>query len=89
MLTPAQRALHARAAAYASWAATADRSARARPGQAALMARFERQVDPDGTLPTAERARRAEDARRSYMLRLALASSKARAARKAVRDASQ
>ncbi|MGW0759453.1 hypothetical protein ACWD1Y_23770 [Streptomyces sp. NPDC002814] len=45
------------------------------------MDRFEREVDPDGTLAPEERARRAEHARRSYFLRLALASSRARAAR--------
>ncbi len=81
-LTPEQRALRARAAAYASWAATSDPSARGRPGQAALRSRFEREVDPDGVLPSAERARRAEAARKAFFARLALASSKARAARK-------
>jgi hypothetical protein len=35
------------------------------------MARFERQVDPDGTLPPAERDRRADMAMRAYMGQLA------------------
>jgi hypothetical protein len=46
-------------------------------------ARFERQVDPKGKLPPAERARRAAHAERAYMLQLAYRSAKARAARKA------
>jgi hypothetical protein len=41
-------------------------------------ARFEREVDPDGTLPAAERAARAERARRAYMLTLAAKSAAAR-----------
>jgi len=45
------------------------------------MARFEREVDPDGTLPPEERARRAEHKRKAYFARLALKSAKARRAR--------
>jgi hypothetical protein len=48
----------------------------------ARAARFEAQVDPDGKLPPAERARRAAHAERAYMLRLAYKSAKARAERK-------
>jgi hypothetical protein len=46
------------------------------------MDRFERQVDPDGTLPADERAKRAESARKAYFTALALRSSRARAARR-------
>jgi hypothetical protein len=53
------------------------------PARAAFLDRFEREVDPDGLLPAAERARRAEHARKAYFTRLALKSAKARAARKA------
>jgi hypothetical protein len=81
-LTPSQRTQRARVAGYASWAATSDPSARGRPGQAALRSKFEREVDPDGVLPSAERARRAEAARKSHMHRLAFTSSRVRAARK-------
>ncbi len=42
---------------------------------------FERQVDPDGVLPEEERLRRAECARKSYMMQLALKSAKARRVR--------
>jgi hypothetical protein len=45
------------------------------------MATFEAQVDPDGILEPAERARRAESARKAHFGRLALASAKARRAR--------
>jgi hypothetical protein len=47
-------------------------------GRAAFLARFEAEVDPDGTLPIEERRRRAEHARAAYFARLALASAKAR-----------
>ena len=44
----------------------------------AFMARFEREVDPDGTLTAEERARRAEAARKAYFAQLAHKSAKAR-----------
>ena len=44
----------------------------------AFMARFEREVDPDGTLSPEERARRAEAARKAYFAQLAHKSAKAR-----------
>jgi hypothetical protein len=43
---------------------------------------FEREVDPEGILPEAERLRRAAYARKAYFTRLALASAKARAAKR-------
>jgi hypothetical protein len=39
---------------------------------------WEREVDPDGVLDPVERARRAEHAKKSYVIRLALKSAKAR-----------
>jgi hypothetical protein len=56
-----------------------------KPAREAFKARFEAQVDPDGILPPEERARRAQHAMQAHMTRLALASSKARARRKAGR----
>ena len=47
-----------------------------------LEAKFLREVDPNNELPESERLRRAESARRAYYQRLALASAKARKARK-------
>jgi hypothetical protein len=81
-LTPEQRILRARSAAHALHARRDARETTAEARRTAN-ARFERQVDPDGTLPPDERARRAEHARRSYFLSLALKSAKVRAARKA------
>jgi hypothetical protein len=80
-LTPNQRILRARIAAHASWAKETDRTARTEPGRKALMDRFEREVDPEGKLPPAERAKRAENARKAYYTALALKSAKARAKR--------
>lgn len=76
--SPGDRSLVATIAAHESWARTADRSARTAPARAALMARFEAEVDPDGTLPPAERARRAESKRKAYFARLALKSARSR-----------
>lgn len=78
--------LRAQVAAHESWAHTSDRSARTAPARAALMARFEADVDPDGMLPPDERARRAKHARKAYFLRLALKSAKARRARVVVAE---
>ncbi len=72
------RALIARLAAHTRWSAVSDPSAATAPARKAALDRFEKQVDPDGTLPPAERARRAEHARKAYFTRLALASAKAR-----------
>lgn len=80
---PEDRSLIARAASHASWAATTDRSARTSAGRRKFLDRFEREVDPDGTLAPDERARRADHARRAYFLALALRSAKVRRARAA------
>lgn len=50
--------------------------------RAAFLGRFEDEVDPNRELSVAERARRAEHARKAYFTRLALASARARRARK-------
>ena len=73
----------ARLGAYESWAKTADRTARTAPGRAAANTRFEREVDPNNELPPAERAKRAEYARKAHFTRLALKSAKVRRARAA------
>jgi hypothetical protein len=82
-LTPSERSLRARLAVHTSWANTRDRSARTAPGRRAAMERFERGVDPDGSLSPAERSRRAEQAMRAHMARLALKSAKVRRRRRA------
>lgn len=75
---PADRALIARIAAHTSWANTPDPAARTAKARAAALERFERQVDPDGTLPPAERARRAEAARKAHFLGMARKSADSR-----------
>jgi hypothetical protein len=48
------------------------------PANAGFRRKFERQVDPAGVLPEAERAVRVERARRAYMLQRAAKSAAAR-----------
>jgi hypothetical protein len=49
--------------------------------RSAFLSGFERHVDPTGILPPAERARRAEAARKAHFYRLAILSAKTRRAR--------
>jgi hypothetical protein len=72
-----------------SWLNTEDRPARTEAARAGLQSRFERQVDPEGegTLDPAERHRRAESARKAHMLKMQLASLKARRQRRQGGDA--
>jgi hypothetical protein len=79
-LTPEQRTQRARIAALTRWAGE-DRRAVSRQH---LFARYVREaVEADPSIDHAEAARRAEIAVRAHMTRLAFASSRARAARKA------
>ena len=77
-MTPAQRTLRAKLAAHASWANTANRSTRTEAARKASHDRFERQVDPDGTLPTDERRQRAASARKAFYTAMAYRSAQAR-----------
>lgn len=90
-LTPTQRMLRAQVAAYARWARTpqAERTANGKRGHAALLARFEQELDPDGVLPPDERARQVDRLYRAHMARVRLARSKAGTARKRGGDASE
>lgn len=81
-MSPAQRSMQARMAALRSWANTPDPSGRTAPARAAFLARFEREVDPEGVLGEVERKRRAEHARKAYFAKLSLSSSKARGRRR-------
>lgn len=85
-LTPAERRMRSQLGAHAQWARTDDRTARTAAARAAFHKRFERQVDPDGVLDPAERAKRAEHARQAHMLKLAMASAKARRLRAQVAE---
>jgi hypothetical protein len=80
MPTHEERQLYGRLGAHESWARTADRAARTRPAREAMLAKFEREVDPDGALAPVERAIRDEHARKAYYTRLAIKSAQARRA---------
>jgi hypothetical protein len=75
---PSTRLLIAQIAAHEKWAATDDRTAATAAARAAFTDRFEREVDPDGQLDPAERARSAESKRRAHFRRLALKSAQSR-----------
>ena len=75
---PMAKDINRRIAAEISWARTHDRTARTRPREKRSSKRFEKEVDPDGTLPPEERRQRAEHAKRAYMLQLAKRSADAR-----------
>lgn len=77
MLTPAERSMRARLGAHALHAKHGLEQTTA-AGRAAFLSRFEKEVDPDGILPIAERQRRAEHAKKAYFTKLALKSAQAR-----------
>jgi hypothetical protein len=81
MITPEERSLRARAAAHRMHAAGKTNT---QPGRDAFLAKFEREVDPDGVLPEAERRRRALHARKAHMLTLSMKSAQTARAKKAV-----
>lgn len=76
VLTPSERTLRARLVAHVLHASV-DSRVHTKPARRAFMARFEDQVDPDRISP-AQRARRAEHAKKAYFIRLALKSAQAR-----------
>lgn len=79
-LTPEQRSHRARIAAH-TLHGTHDPVKLTEPARRAFLERFEREADPEGILPEAERKRRATHLMKAHMGRLALASSKARRAK--------
>lgn len=76
-MLPDNRQLRARIAAHAMHAQHDGRRV-TRSARKAFLDRFEREVDPDELLSPQERARRADQARRSYFSALALKSAQAR-----------
>ncbi len=76
-LTPSERVMRARMAAYMLHARYDPRET-TKAARRAFNQRFLDQVDPDGRLPEAERRRRAEAARRAYFTRLAYLSARKR-----------
>jgi hypothetical protein len=81
-LTPAERSLRARIAVH-TLHATRDARETTAAARVGFLARFEREVDPDGMLDPNERRRRAEHARRAYFARLSMAAAAARRAKRA------
>ncbi len=78
----ADRALRGRIGAYRLHA-THDTMVVSKPGRDAFLAKFYDQVDPDRTLPEAERERRATMARKAHMAALAYRSARSRSKRAA------
>ncbi len=76
-MTPTQRSMRARLAAYSKHAQTDARESTA-PAREAFLDKFTAAVDPRGELGDAERQRRATALKRAYFARLALRSSRAR-----------
>lgn len=76
--TDTERSQRSRVIAHKRWAHEPDRTAATAPARSAFLARFEREVDPDGQLDPAERAKRADNARSAYFRELALKSARAR-----------
>ena len=79
---PQERRLRAEIGAHEKWAREPDRPAATAKARRAFLAKLEAEVDPAGVLPPEERARRVEHKRQAHMKRMALASSRARAAKK-------
>lgn len=78
-MTPAERTMRSRAAAYAQWAAEPDWTARTAPARAGLAARFERlALEKHPGLTGAELAKYAEVERRKFYADMALKSAAAR-----------
>lgn len=76
--SPAERSLAGRVGAAHLHSRIQDPAAHTAAARKAFLDRFERQVDPDCTLPPEDRARMAEQARKAYFLGLALKSARAR-----------
>ena len=82
---PHEMALRGRIGAYRLHA-THDPKETTKAARAAFLARFEAEVDPNGTLSPEDRSRRAEAARRAYFAQLAHKSAKARRWRRTAKD---
>lgn len=72
-------------AAQMKWAHCDDRVAATEAARAGLETKFEREVDPDGTLSPQERFKRVQSRRKAHMLKMTTASLKARRKSGAIR----
>jgi len=77
-MTPEQRHLRARIAANVRWSKPMARADQADAARAAIYARLERQVDPQGRLPPDERDQLVRAAARALSARLAAAKARKR-----------
>jgi hypothetical protein len=68
----------ARIASNTRWAYERERFGATAAARRGLEAKFEREVDPAGVLPPAERAERVASLKRAHYLRLAMLSAEAR-----------
>jgi uncharacterized membrane protein len=81
-LNPRQRSELGRTAANTSWARTVVWAERTSEARKAFMGRFEREVDPSGTLEPEQRRRMVEKAKSVYFTQLARNFSRSRGSRK-------
>ncbi len=81
-ITPEEASLRGKIGAFVTHSRHDSRDI-TRAARERFLARFLLEVDPDNTLPEAERLRRADAARRAHMARLALKSAQSRRERKA------
>ncbi|GAA0989169.1 hypothetical protein Q7689_11310 [Nocardiopsis tropica] len=82
---PRRRSQIASLAAHTSWARTPVRAERLAPANRAREQKWEQQVDPDGSMKPADRARAAASARSAYYRRLSMAGVEARRRRAAAK----
>ena len=75
------RAILGRIGAAERWGRCEDRAKATEPARRGLRAKFEREADPDGTLPPDELEYRVEQLMKAHMLRMSLAAAKARKAK--------
>ncbi len=68
----------AKIAANTHWSKVPDRAARTAGARSVFLQKFEREVDPDGVMSPADRAKAAENARKAHFQRLARRSAQAR-----------
>jgi hypothetical protein len=82
-MTPEQRRLRAQIAANARWSRYMAREDQADAARSAIIARLEREVDPEGQLPPDERAKLVTAAARELSARLNTAKARKRVRRQA------
>lgn len=81
--TPTERRMAAQIANAVRWSrqSQSDRKVATAPARRGLEAKWAKEIDPDGTMSPEELELRIESARKAHMLRMSLASAKARRAK--------